>query len=48
MTIDDDRFEDKVLLVNIFGSWCPNCNDEAPLLAEWARRYRERGSRSSA
>lgn len=43
VSIDDERFADKVLLVNIFGSWCPNCNDEAPLLAEWARRYRDQG-----
>jgi len=40
---DDPRFVGKVLLVNLFGSWCPNCNDEAPLLAAWYRRYRERG-----
>ncbi len=43
VTIDDERFADSVLLVNVFGSWCPNCNDEAPLLAEWAKRYRDRG-----
>jgi thiol-disulfide isomerase/thioredoxin len=36
-------FRGKVVLVNIFGSWCPNCNDEAPLLAEWDRKYRGRG-----
>jgi thiol-disulfide isomerase/thioredoxin len=35
----DPRFEGKVVLVNIFGSWCPNCNDEAPLLAKWHRRW---------
>lgn len=40
---DDPRLEGKVVLVNIFGSWCPNCNDKAPLLADWYRRYRERG-----
>ena len=39
----DERFDGKVVLVNIFGSWCPNCNDEAPLLANWYRKYRERG-----
>jgi thiol-disulfide isomerase/thioredoxin len=39
----DARFAGKVLVVNVFGSWCPNCNDEAPLLAKWAERYRERG-----
>jgi thiol-disulfide isomerase/thioredoxin len=36
-------FRGEVVLVNIFGSWCPNCNDEAPLLAEWDRKYRGRG-----
>ncbi len=40
---NDPRFAGKVLLVNIFGSWCPNCNDEAPLLAAWHERYRDRG-----
>lgn len=39
----DPRFDGKVVLVNVFGSWCPNCNDEAPLLAAWDRRYRDRG-----
>jgi thiol-disulfide isomerase/thioredoxin len=39
----DERFAGRPLLVNIFGSWCPNCNDEAPLLAEWHRRYAGRG-----
>lgn len=43
VSIDDQQFDGKVLLVNIFGSWCPNCNDEAPLLAEWARTYRDQG-----
>ena len=44
-TVDskDARFQDKVVLVNIFGSWCPNCNDEAPLLAKWHETYRDRG-----
>ena len=43
VALSDARFAGKVVLVNIFGSWCPNCNDEAPLLAEWARSYRDRG-----
>ncbi len=43
VSLTDDRFQGKVVLVNIFGSWCPNCNDEAPLLAEWARLYHDLG-----
>ena len=30
-------------LLVVFGSWCPNCHDEARLLAELDRKYRARG-----
>ncbi len=43
VSLSDERFQGKAVLVNIFGSWCPNCNDEAPYLADWSRRYRGRG-----
>ncbi|MDH3744110.1 MAG: TlpA family protein disulfide reductase [Acidobacteriota bacterium] len=43
LSLEDPRFDGKVVLVDIFGSWCPNCNDNAPYLADWYRRYRERG-----
>ncbi len=39
----DARFLGKVVLVNITGSWCPNCHDEAPFLAELYRKYRSQG-----
>lgn len=44
-TVDerDPRFTGKVVLLNVMGSWCPNCHDEAPFLAELSRRYRRRG-----
>jgi len=35
----DARFRGKVLVVEITGSWCPNCHDEAPFLAEIYRKY---------
>ncbi|MEZ5286715.1 MAG: TlpA disulfide reductase family protein [Vicinamibacterales bacterium] len=37
------RFRGKVVLVNISGSWCPNCHDEAPFLAALHRRFKDRG-----
>ncbi len=43
VTLADERFAGKPVIVNLFGSWCPNCNDEAPLLARWYREHRERG-----
>jgi thiol-disulfide isomerase/thioredoxin len=39
----DARFQGKVVLVNVTGSWCPNCHDEAPFLAELFRKYRSQG-----
>jgi len=39
----DSKFRGKVVLVNITGSWCPNCHDEAPFLAELYKKYRDQG-----
>jgi thiol-disulfide isomerase/thioredoxin len=43
VTESDPRFQGKVVLVNIMGSWCPNCHDEAPFLAALYRKYEKRG-----
>jgi thiol-disulfide isomerase/thioredoxin len=43
VTESDARFKGQVVLLNIMGSWCPNCHDEAPFLAELDRTYRKRG-----
>ncbi len=40
---NDPRFRGKVVLINITGSWCPNCHDEAPFLAELYKKYRAQG-----
>ena len=39
----DPKFQGKVVLVNISGSWCPNCHDEAPFLSALYRNYRAKG-----
>jgi thiol-disulfide isomerase/thioredoxin len=39
----DPRFRNKVVIVTITGSWCPNCHDEAPFLVELYRRYHALG-----
>jgi thiol-disulfide isomerase/thioredoxin len=43
VTNRDPRFHGKVVLVDITGSWCPNCHDEAPFLAELYSRYHGQG-----
>jgi thiol-disulfide isomerase/thioredoxin len=39
----DSLFRGKVVLVDIFGSWCPTCHDAAPVLTHLYDRYHERG-----
>jgi thiol-disulfide isomerase/thioredoxin len=39
----DARFRGKVLLVNVSGSWCPNCHDEEPFLVSLYEKYRAKG-----
>jgi len=31
------------VIVDIFGTWCPNCHDEAPLLEQLYRKYHAQG-----
>ncbi len=39
----DPEFSHKVVIVGIGGSWCPNCQDEAPFLEQLYRKYHSRG-----
>jgi thiol-disulfide isomerase/thioredoxin len=40
---EDRRFRGKVVLVDIFGSWCPTCHESTPELMQLYRRYHRRG-----
>jgi thiol-disulfide isomerase/thioredoxin len=39
-TNEDEKFHNKPLLVYLFGSWCPNCADEARLLKDLYEDYK--------
>jgi|TARA_B100002003_G_scaffold177483_1_gene165362 thiol-disulfide isomerase/thioredoxin len=39
VTNGDQLFAGKVVVVNITGSWCPNCHDEAPFLSNLYNTY---------
>ena len=43
VTQQDPRFRGKVLLVDVFGTWCPTCHDAAPELVRLYRKYHGRG-----
>jgi thiol-disulfide isomerase/thioredoxin len=39
----DAQFKNKVVILTIGGTWCPNCRDEAPFLVEIYKRYHALG-----
>jgi len=39
----DERFRGKVVVVDIFGTWCPTCHDAAPVLVSIWNDYHARG-----
>lgn len=43
VSLEDPRFKDKVVVVQILGSWCPNCLDETRFLVDWYNRNHTRG-----
>ncbi|WP_234736649.1 peroxiredoxin family protein [Tellurirhabdus bombi] len=43
VSLQDERFKGKVVVVQILGSWCPNCMDETNFLSPWYKKNKERG-----
>jgi len=43
VSIKDDRFKDKVVIVQLMGSWCPNCMDETQFLSDYYSNNKNRG-----
>ena len=43
VALNDPRFKDKVVIVQLMGSWCPNCMDETNFLVPWYEKNKERG-----
>jgi thiol-disulfide isomerase/thioredoxin len=43
VSISDAKFKNKVVIIQIMGSWCPNCMDETAFLSDYYKRNRQRG-----
>jgi thiol-disulfide isomerase/thioredoxin len=43
VSINDERFKNKVVVVQLMGSWCPNCLDETRFLSDFYNKYRSKG-----
>jgi len=40
---NDKKYKGKVLILQIFGTWCPNCMDETRFLSKWYHNNKKRG-----
>ena len=43
VSLEDERFKGKVVLLQIFGTWCPNCIDETKFYGKWYKENKDRG-----
>ena len=43
VSLSDARFKNKVVVLQIMGSWCPNCMDETAFMSGLYDRYKGRG-----
>jgi thiol-disulfide isomerase/thioredoxin len=39
VSLKDEKYQDKVVLVQILGSWCPNCMDESKFYVKWLNEH---------
>ena len=43
VSLSDPRFKNKVVIVQILGSWCPNCMDETSYLVNYYKKFHPKG-----
>ena len=43
ITPEDPKYKGKVLILQVLGTWCPNCMDETKFLADWYRKNHDKG-----
>ena len=43
ISLQDAQFQNKPVLIQIMGSWCPNCMDESAMLSPFYNQYKDQG-----
>jgi thiol-disulfide isomerase/thioredoxin len=43
VSLTSDKYKNKVVILQLFGTWCPNCMDETKFLAPWYKENHDRG-----
>lgn len=43
VSLSDKKFQHKIVIVQIMGTWCPNCMDETAFLAPFYKKYKDKG-----
>ena len=43
VSMQDERFKNKVVVIQLMGSWCPNCMDETAFLSDYYNKNKQRG-----
>ena len=43
ISITDKKYAGKVVVLQIMGSWCPNCMDETSFLSDYYKKYQAKG-----
>ncbi|WNB17630.1 TlpA disulfide reductase family protein [Marivirga arenosa] len=43
VSLTDEKYQNKVVIVQLFGTWCPNCMDETKFLTKWYDKNKDRG-----
>ena len=43
ISLSDDKYKNKVVIIPVTGTWCPNCIDEAAFLSPWYEKNKDRG-----
>lgn len=43
VSLASEKFKNKVVLIQLFGTWCPNCMDETRFLAPWYEKHKDKG-----